>query len=227
MMTAKTRSATSNRRPTTRRLAGVIVAGAALSTMLFGGVGVAVAQDCPVTDPTCVLDTVDDTVGDVQTVVDDTTNTAKDDVAATTDRVIKTVDGLTGGDGAQPPGEGNGDGSSGHDGGGTKHDGGGGGSAGGSVQRSVPPSGPSVLAREGGTRTLLGTATVERNGEPTDPSQSRGVATRLREAATRIALSLVAVLVAVLLFTAVQVRLDRREPKLALAPVTSDVLAFE
>jgi hypothetical protein len=130
------------------------------------------------------------------------------------------------GPGSQPPGEEHGDGSGGHNGGGTKHNGGG--SAGGSVPRIGSSAGPSVLLREGGTASLLGTAKVDRSiPDSTDTSHGRDVATRLREAATGIALSLLVVLAAVLLFTAVQVRLDRREPKLALAPVTSDVLIFE
>jgi hypothetical protein len=208
------------RRPT-RQLAGVSVIGAALMFMLFGSVGVAVAQDCPITDPSCVIDTVDDTVGDAQTTVDDTTSTAKDDIATTTDKVKTTLDELMG-SGGQPPGGGNGDGSSGHDGGGAKHDGGA--SAGGSVQQGRSAPGASILAREGSTLTLLDTATLQRLDGPSH--QTPGVATRLREAATGIALSLLIVLGALLLFTAIQGRLDRRDPKLALAPVTADVLTF-
>jgi hypothetical protein len=52
------------------------------------------------------------------------------------------------------------------------------------------------------------------------------VATRLRQAATGIALPLLIMLGVVLLFTAIQGRLDRRDPKLALAPMTADVVTF-
>jgi hypothetical protein len=214
------------RPPNTRRLAAVLVLGAALSIMLLGPVGVAVAQDCPATDPTCVIDTVDDTVGDVQKTVDDTTSTAKDEVAATTDKVRATLDELTGSGGGQPPGGGDGDGSNGHDGG-AKHDGGG--SNGGSVHPAGTTAGASILAREGGTLTLFDTSTLGRSDEgSTDPSshQTLGVGTRLREAATGIAVSLLIVLGAVLVFTAIQGRFDRRDPKLSLAPLTADVLTF-
>jgi hypothetical protein len=48
----------------------------------------------------------------------------------------------------------------------------------------------------------------------------------LPEAAAGIAISLLIVLGAVLLFMTIQARLDRRDPKLALAPVTADVVTF-
>jgi hypothetical protein len=211
------------RPPSTRRLAAVLVIGASLSIMLLGSVGVALAQDCPITDPTCVIDTVDGTVGDVQKTVDDTTSTAKDQVAATTDKVKATLDELTGSGGGQPPG--GGDGSNGHDG--VKHNGGG--SNGGSVHPAGTTAGASILAREGGTLTLFDTSTLGRSDEgSTDPSshQTLWVGTRLREAATGIAVSLLIVLGAVLMFTAIQGRLDRRDPKLSLAPLTADVVTF-
>jgi len=224
MMTPTSVTPRPTRPPNTRQLAGVLVIGAALSIMLLGPLGVAVAQDCPITDPTCAIDSVDDTVGDVQKTVDDTTSTAKDEIAATTDRVKATVDELTGAGGGQPPGGGNGDGSNGHDGG-AKHDGGG--SNGGSAHPVGTVAGASILARLGGTLALFDTSAQGRP-ESTDASSHRtpGVGTRLREAATGIALSLLVVLGAVLVFTAIQGRLDRRDPKLSLAPLTADVVTF-
>jgi hypothetical protein len=213
---------TFTRRPNSRLLAGVVVSGAALAMMVFGGVGVALAQDCPITDPTCVIDTVGNTIGDVQKTVDDTTKKVKDDVAATTDTVNKTVDGLIG-DGGQPPGGGNPGGASGHDGKGSKN-----GGSGGALRHGGAPTGPSVLTRGSGTPTLLGTATTATSNEASsDPSRvAPSIATRLRAAALEIALSLLMVLGAVVLFATIQGRLDRREPKLALAPVTADVVTF-
>ena len=85
-----------------------------------------------------------------------------------------------------------------------------------------------MLTREGGTLTLIGTATNgHADASPADATDQRSPGTRLREAAVGIAISLLIVLGALLLFMTIQARLDRRDPKLALAPVTADVVTFE
>jgi hypothetical protein len=58
-------------------------------------------------------------------------------------------------------------------------------------------------------------------------SAGEGIPGALREAAIGIALPLVVVLLLLFAFTAIQDRLDRRDPKLALAPLATDVLRFE
>ena len=207
-----------------RRLAGVVVAGAASATMLLGPAGVATAQNCPITDPSCAQDLAGDVQQtDVQQPVDqtvsDTVHTAQDGVATAVDTAGSTLDGLTGVL-DPPPG---GDGPGGHDGGGPSD--GPAGPANGHGRHSGSVAGPSVQTREGGT--LIGTA-IDGYADPSesDPTGERSGTTGFREAAAGIALSLLLVLGAVLLFTTIQARLDRRDPKLALAPVTADVVTF-
>jgi hypothetical protein len=193
------------------------MAGAATATMLLGPAGAATAADCPITDLSCLQNQRDD----VQQTVDDTVGGAKDDVAGVVNTVTSTVGGLTDPI-VQPPG---GDGPGAHHGGGVSHHPGG--SATGHGGSAGSATGPTVLTREGGTLTQIGTAI---NGQadmsPADTTDQRSAGTRLREAAAGIAISLLIVLGAVLLFMTIQARLDRRDPKLALAAVTADVVTF-
>jgi hypothetical protein len=196
-----------------RRLAGVLVAGAASATMLLGPAGVATAADCPITDPSCLQSQLDD----VQQTVDDTVGGAQDDLATVVDTVVATADGLPDPVGQPPGGEGPG----------AHHDGGVGHHAAGHVPPSGSATGPTVLTREGGTLTQIGTAINGRaDARPADPTDRRPGRTGLSEAAAGIALSLVLVLGGVFLFMTIQARLDRRDPKLALAPVNADVVTF-
>jgi hypothetical protein len=200
-----------------RRLAGVLVAGAASATMLLGPAGVATAADCPITDPSCLQNQLDD----VQQTVDDTVGGAQDDVATVVDTVVSTAGGLPDPVGQPPGGEGPGA----HHGGGVGHHPAG--SAAGHVQPSGSATGPTVLTREGGTLTQIGTAiNGEADAGPADPTDRRPGTTGLPEAAAGIALSLLLVLGGVFLFMTIQARLDRRDPKLALAPVNADVVTF-
>lgn len=185
------------------------MAGAATATMLLGPTGAATAADCPITDLSCLPSQLDD----VQQTVDDTVGGAKDDVAGVVDTVTSTVGGLTDPI-VQPPG---GDGPGAHHGGGVSHHPGG---------PAGSATGPTVLTREGGTLTQIGTAINGQAVSPADTTDQRSAGTRLREAAAGIAISLLIVLGAVLLFMTIQARLDRRDPKLALAPVTADVVTF-
>ena len=203
-----------------RWLAGVVVAGAALATMLLGTAGVATAADCPITDLSCLQNQLDD----VQGTVDDTVGGAQDDAATAVDTVVSTVGGLTDPVGGlpDPVGQPPGDGPGAHHGGGVGHQ-----SANGHVPASGPATGPTVLTREGGTLTQIGTAiNGHDDASRADTTDQGSAGTRLREAAAGIAISLLIALGAVLLFMTIQARLDRRDPKLALAPVTADVVTF-
>jgi hypothetical protein len=198
-----------------RWLAGVVVAGAVSATMLLVPAAVATAADCPITDLSCLQNQLDD----AQQTVDDTVSGAEDTAATVVDTVVSTVGGVTDPVG-QPPGR---DGPGAHHGGGVGHH------PGGSATGHVRPSGsgPTVLTREGGTVTQIGTAiNGEADASPADPTDQNPAATGLGEAAAGIAISLLIVLGAVLLFMTIQARLDRRDPKLALAPVTADVVTF-
>jgi hypothetical protein len=199
--------------PHHRWLAGIVMAGAATATMLLGPAGAATAADCPITDLSCLQNQPDN----IQQTVDDTVGGAKDDVAGVVDTVTSTVGGLTDPI-VQPPG---GDGPGAHHGGGVSHH------PGGSSTGHGGAAGPPVLTREGGTLTQIGTAiNGQADADPADATDQRPAGTRLGEAAAGIAISLLIVLGAVLLFMTIQTRLDRRDPKLALAPVTADVVTF-
>ncbi len=214
-----------------RRLAGVVVAGAASATMLFGPAAMATAGECPLTDLTCASDVVGDFRQTEDQTVEGTIRTAEDDLAAVAETATSTLDGLTDTVG-QPPGDEEPGGDDGHDGGGPNHDPAG--STDGHVRHpgsaagpAVQIRGPGVQIREGGTITAIGTATTGlADPGDADSTDQRPAPIGLREAATGIALSLLIVAGAVLLFMAIQARLDRRDPKLALAPVTADVVNF-
>jgi hypothetical protein len=206
------------RRPHGRWLAGMVVIGAGAATMLLGSAAVAMAADCPIADLSCLQNQL----GDAQQTVDDTVGGAKDDVAGVVDTVTSTVRDLTHPI-VQPPGGGDGPGA--HQGGGAGHH------LGGPANRHRDPSGATtgttVLIREGGTVVQIGTATNgHADASPDDATDQRSPGTRMREAAVGIAISLLVVLGALLMFMTIQARLDRRDPKLALAPVTADVLTF-
>jgi hypothetical protein len=216
------RTPVSKRRPTRRRLAGVVVTGAASVTILFGPAGVATAEDCPITDLTCAAQ---DVGGTHEHTVDGSLHNAEDGVSTAVDTVGSTLGGLTDTVG-QPPGRGGGGGSGDNDGGGANHHGGG--SANGS-NRSSGSARPGVQTHAGGTLVEIATAIdgqAVADASSADTADQRPGTIGLPEAAAGIALSLLIVLGAVLLFMTIQARLDRRDPKLALAPVTADVVTF-
>ncbi|MEO8293718.1 MAG: hypothetical protein ABI635_11360 [Actinomycetota bacterium] len=208
------------------RPAWASIAAPVVALMVFAPVSPAVAQDCAATDLTCALSTVDDPVPTVEGSVTDLTDSAQQDVSQAVEDVKGTLDGLTG-SGEDPPDGGGGSGGGGGGGGGA---GSGDHSAGSSPGDARAPSllgGPNVATREGGTFTLLGAATDPSAVAAVTSATTAGAARRIREATTGITLSLLMVLAALLLFTALQDRLDRREPRLALAPVTGDFVTFE
>src|SRR5439155_21474237 len=145
---------------------------------------------------------------------------------ATVDDVQKTID-----DVLNPPGDDGGGGGGGGDGGGggggPGHDPGTGGGG-----RSGPPADRSQLpatapAGSGGAPTLVPPAP---KGGRTTPASNPGVFERIGRAGIEAAKDLgfpllLAAMVAA--FLLIQNRLDRRDPKLALAPIVPDVARFE
>jgi hypothetical protein len=206
------------------------------------------ATACPVTDLSC---TVADPVSAVQDTVDQTTTTAGETAATVTDRVNETVEPVTDavkgvlGQVPDPPDPGVID-----DPTGILPD-----VLGSTVaQPSGPgaskPSGNSTATGPGGgkSRTVAGgaalspstfgrgpvigpvAASISRTPADSPTISQRGFFDRIGalaiQAAKELAFPLALVLI-VLLFVAVQNRIDRKDPKLALAPVAPDLLRFE
>ncbi|MEX1264153.1 MAG: hypothetical protein WEE66_09505 [Actinomycetota bacterium] len=185
------------------------------------GTGLAWADDCPPLDPTCVLD---DTVNEDE-VVEDTVDT----VTRTIDPVEDTVDDVTsppgGGGDPLPDGDGGvGNGGAGGHGGGSLGDGA-------SARRGEPGGGRaaavSSVALATGTRGSSDPSIVLADHAAASP---RDLSERLVPAAAGIAKSLAVVFVllgAVTGFVLIQNQLDKRDPRLALAPMRSDVVRFD
>ena len=194
---------------------------AAVAALPILGTGVAWADDCPPLDPTCVLD---DTV-DENEVIQDTVET----VTETVDPVEDTVDDVT-----SPPGVG-GDPLPDGDGGGVGN--GGGGEGGGSLGDGASARGSEPGGARAAAGSSVGSATSTRGSS--DPSivladhassPPRDLSERLVAATAGIAKSLAVVFVllgAVTGFVLVQNQLDKRDPRLALAPMRSDVVRFD
>jgi hypothetical protein len=195
-----------------------VIVGAGLALLAAGPVASAGADPCPLTDPLCVIETPEDTV-------DQTVDAVKDQAGTAVDTVQKTVKDLTdpaddpggGGGGAgnddqQGSGKGNGSDRRGPDG------------------RSTPPN-VGVVPTTGTGGTTLVPTTVGENVpvaqiDEETPILSRDLPAALREAVVGHALPLLLVMGIVVGFTMFQNHLDRRDPKLALAPLSADVLRF-
>lgn len=209
------------RRTPSRLLRSLVIAGSGLALVALGPAGAAFADPCPLTDPLCVVETVEDTV-------DTTVGTAKDHADETVETAQKTVKDLT--DPAGDPGGGGG-GGGGDTGGGGDQGGGGRGHGPGTPGDGNPGAGPivSVPATAGGasvvTVTETGVLPVDHREEIV-PIIARGIPATLRAVAVGLAVPLLILLGIVVGFTMVQNRLDRRDPKLALAPLAEDVLRF-
>jgi hypothetical protein len=246
-------AASSFRLPVLARQLGFVFAASLMLTACYVVLTAGpVRADCEVLDPTCVGETVDDTVDDaaetVDDTVDETTGDAEETVEETSEAVEETVESVTGDTGETidetvtpgggpvddviggpspptlpgtdpvPPGiedpaptGGDGPGA-GSDGDGPRGDG----------PVGTPPggiSGPSALDSSSLGSALVVKATPVRRGF------LGGLAGPVAEAASRIAFPL-ALAVLVLLFVAFQNRVDRRDPKLALAATSPDVLRF-
>jgi hypothetical protein len=206
------------------------------------------AMACPVTDLTCtvsdpvtaVQDTTTEVVGTATSTVDQTTTTVEETAATVTDQVNEAVKGVFG-QVPDPPDPGVID-----DPTGILPD---------VLDSTVQPSDPGAT-EPGGNGTATGPAGVKsrtvRGARPSTrglglvkgsvaatisstPAVSltvprRGLFERIRSLAIQAAEELafpLALAVIVLLFVAVQNRIDRKDPKLALAPVAPDLLRFE
>lgn len=210
----------------------------------------AMAQTCPILDPTCTVNEVidngsgaaDDVVGNSGDAVDDpagaagdAVDTARGTVDDTVSKVQDTVDRTLGGSGNPPPG----------DGGGSDP---GGGHGGGNGAGQGPANGPGSTnggqhngAGSGRGGGHVGSVGASATSNPTGPAsgfqgitpvgpQDRGTAsTFAQQVATGIVAG--AALMALLLggvaaFLTIQDRLDRRDPKLLPASIGSDRVQF-
>jgi hypothetical protein len=205
-----------------------LVTGSALvlSFVLLAPSGVALADGpCALMDLGCIVGTADLTVDDAVDTGGSTTQAAVHQVKTTVDDVRGRVRDLLGSGGDEPGGGGgNGGNGGGGDDGGPRHHGSGNGTL---RHPTRVPSTPSadVGAPTPGTAPTLVTTMGDRFADRA--SAGEGIPGALREAAIGIALPLVVVLLLLFAFTAIQDRLDRRDPKLALAPLATDVLRFE
>jgi hypothetical protein len=209
--------------------------------------------DCPATDPTCLPGTAPDPVTAIadattevaataSSAVDQATTTAEEAAAAVTDQanqavepVTDTVKGILGqvpdpdpiGDptGILPNvldssvGQPSGPGTSGPGGNGTGT---------GPNGTATQGSGPSFLGRGPVIGPVPGP--ISSNPAVSIAIPQQGLFDRIGSLATQAAKALafpVALALIVLLFVAVQNRIDRRDPKLALAPIAPDLLRFE
>ncbi|MGH2672679.1 MAG: hypothetical protein ACRDHC_06855 [Actinomycetota bacterium] len=253
-------AASSFRFPVLARRFGRVFAASLILTMCFVVLTAGPVLACDVLDPTCVVETVEDTVdgatetvdetveGATETVedtVEETTGDAEETVEETVETVEETAESITGdagetveetvgaglgsadeaiGDpplpGTDPVAPGVDSAPSGGAGAGNGSDGNG--SGGGDGPIGTPPggvAGPFVLDPPAVGSGLVN-ATV-----PPPRGFLGGLAGPAAEIASRIAFPL-ALAVLVLLFIAFQNRLDRRDPKLALAATSPDVLRF-
>jgi hypothetical protein len=208
-----------------------LVTGSALvlSFVLLAPSGVALADGpCALMDLGCIVGTADLTVDDAVDTGGSTTQAAVHQVETTVDDVQGRVRDLLGSGGDEPGGGGGNGGNvgNGHGGGdgGPRHDGSGNGALRHPTRASSMPS-TDVGVPTPGTAPTLVTTMGYRFADRA--SAGEGIPGALREAATGIALPLVVVLLLLFAFTAIQDRLDRRDPKLALAPLATDVLRFE
>jgi hypothetical protein len=202
----------------------------AMSIIAIVAAGAASAQaSCPPLDPVCVVDEVeddapglvDDTVDAIETPVDDVIDPVVDPVV---DTLVGTVDDLLGDGKTEPPdpgGSDNGNGSHPSQG----HRGGAGSS--GSRDRGSVDVGPRVHERPVLVPfvepIVLERAASDATEAPTAGSGRVGAAIGAVARSLAIVLTLFGLVVA---FATFQDRLDRSDPRLALAPIRSDEVSF-
>jgi hypothetical protein len=201
------------------------VAGLAIAATTLFAAAPALAV-CALTDPSCLRDTMSGasgTAGDTVQKAKDTAGGAVDQASGTVNQVVDTVKQTLGGTGPGPdPGPRGGGGP-------------GGGGPSGSTSNSTHHRGSGAHGTGGGVG--LPTGALSAAGPVADPSlpaigaiSHRGLFGRVGDQAIRLAkgLAFPAILaIIVVLFMLVQDRIDRRDPKLALAPLAPDVLRFE
>jgi hypothetical protein len=206
-----------------------------MSTIAIFATGAASAQAaCPVLDPLCLVEEtvddgvglVEDTVGGIETPVDDVVDPV---VGPVVDTIFDTVDDVVGGgEGEQPEPGGSGSG-----GGGQPAAHRGGPVSSGAVDRGpVDIAGPEVRERPELGRVFASVAAphpvADATGSAATGSRVEGSG-RVGAAIGAVARSLAIVLAlfgSTPLFAAIQDRLDRNDPRLSLAPVRSDVVTF-
>jgi hypothetical protein len=210
----------------------LLIAGSALAFGLLGLAGTARADDgCPLTDPSCMVATADQAPQDVQGTVGDTVVAGKDQVQQAASEVQGTAN-KTLNDVLGPSGGGPGGGADGGGGGGS----GGGGSGSEDGRRTgdsrIRGAGPGIARTIGIPAGSPGEATTQHAttdlpGGRADDARTGGIVRALGETAVRVAIPLLLLLGLIVTFTAVQDRLDRRDPKLKLAPLGPDIVRFE
>lgn len=201
-------------------------------------VAAAPARGCPLTDPGCVIETVDDVAEPVTQVTDpvvDQVDQVVDPVTEVTDPVVGTVGGVINGvedtvdpivDVTEPPAQGHSDvgsdprpgpGAPSHSGNGRSDVG-----SGGFVEPPIPP--PALVGGEfiPSLDSVRPISDVRIGASP--PTERSGVSfENVVKGLVAFPLALALIVGAFLL---AQNRLDRRDPRLALAPVGPDVLDF-
>lgn len=200
---------------------------AALTVLPILAIGGASANECSPLDPTCVVDETVEGGGVVDDTVDATTDAVGTGGEDTLDDVSETIDGP-----ADPIPD---------DGGGGSGDGTGGSGNGrgnvddreaGRARRDVGSAGRGVVV---GSSTAVGTGSSASGTSSLVPAahhmrEEDGFSERLSAAAAGAAKSLAVVFAlmgAAIAFTLVQSQLDKADPRLALAPMRSEVVRFE
>jgi hypothetical protein len=181
---------------------------------------------CPPTDPLCVVDEAAPPslppVDDVEKAIDDAVESAKGEADKVVGQVTDAVDVVLN-PGGGDPGVGGGDGGSAGGGDGSNGPTGGPGEPGAAGSPGVSSTGSSFPA---GSVPAPGTAPSNSVGVRDQP----GILGRISGAAVEVATQLgfpLALALVVIAFAATQNYLDRRDPKLALAPVRPEVMRFE
>ncbi len=186
--------------------------------------------DCPPTDPACAMDdaqqSVNDGAADPTGTADDAVKQAQDTAGGAVDTVTDTVDGIL-----NPPGDdGGGPGGGGGNGGNGGNHGGGTGGNGTSTGTTSVPGGSAITPVATLPPTTLSGATVEGQAPAGGRRGGHGALGRfgdvIARAARQVAFPLALTLI-VIAFVVMQNRLDRRDPKLAYAPIGPDVLPFD
>jgi hypothetical protein len=177
---------------------------------------------CPPTDPLCVVDEAAPSlppVDDVEKAIDDAVESTKGEADKVIAQVTDPVDELLNPGGGDPgggdPGGGGGDGSTGPTGGP--------GEPGAAGSPSVSSTGSSFPAGSVPAPGIAPSNSVRLGDQP-------GILGRIGGAAVEVATQLgfpLALALVVIAFAATQNYLDRRDPKLALAPVRPEVMRFE
>lgn len=237
-----------------RRFATRLGAAGVMAAAVFLLTAAPALADCPVTDPTCpseaaadpvtaVTDAITEVAAVASSAVDQATGTVEDTVAAVqdqasqaTDSITDTVNGVLGqgvgpvpDPGAELPivGDPSSDQTSSPD---TTRPGGNGsgGGGGGSATRVRGAAGPAAFGRG----PVIGPVPGPVSSVPVVSSAipQQGLFDRIGAVAIQAAKALafpLALALIVLLFVMVQNRIDRKDPKLALAPIAPDLLRFE